>query len=147
MSRQREWMEKMIAAGNCPQCGKPAMEGYRHCAECNEKYRIRLQKLFARRRDEGRCPQCGKPNDTEKSYCSVCLKKNKENRMRNYRQCSRNGLCHRCGKPRGDSPFKVQCVECGAATQRYYLARRAITHGEKKSNRGRKRIVVNGSSL
>ena len=44
ISRQRAWQLKKRKEGNCEQCGKPALEGYRGCLKCIRKIRLRNRK-------------------------------------------------------------------------------------------------------
>ena len=44
LSRQRAWQLRKRKEGNCEQCGKPALKGFRGCLKCIRKNRIRIRK-------------------------------------------------------------------------------------------------------
>ena len=71
--KKRYWRYR--EAGICGRCGKnPPVQGHSLCAECAEKGRIRMRKLYAERDRLNLCRTCGIPlKETEtRKRCFKC---------------------------------------------------------------------------
>ncbi len=71
----RNYRDRRIIQGLCPECGNPNNTDYYLCDDCREKRREYDKQYREKCRQENRCPKYGNVIDGKGVWCNDCLKK------------------------------------------------------------------------